>query len=183
MVEVELKFQVPDLKDFRKRLENKNVHSGPVSYQRDVYFHHNLHDFVKNDLALRIRNSDGKFTLTFKGPNQDETAKIRREIEVDLPDEQAVQNMQSIFEGCGFFVRAEVEKQRETFVWKLDGDNVQVCLDEVKGLGAFVELELIVDTENDQGAIESAKDRLLEMAKSLGLADPIVTSYLHLLLK
>ena len=183
MVEVELKFPISEIDDFRKQLAKLNIHSGPVSHQQDVYFNHSLQDFAKEDLALRIRSTDSKFEVTFKGPNRDNTAKIRDETEVALPDENAARGMKAIFEGCGFFAVAEVVKRREACELEFKGQTVQVCIDEVRDLGAFVELEIIVaGSEQKPDRVAAAKACLLDLADQLGLSGPITTSYLELIL-
>jgi adenylate cyclase class 2 len=51
-------------------------------------------------------------------------------------------------------------------------------LDEVEGLGAFVELELAAD----ESGLEEAKSRIASLALELGLSDSERRSYLELLL-
>ncbi len=185
MVEVELKFSIPAPDDFRRRLSKFVVGPSVVSQQRDVYFNHSLQDFAKIDLALRIRESDDEFCVTFKGPNRDKQAKIRSETELSLEDSTAAKKMKAIFLGCGFFEEADVVKRRESFEIELEGQPVQICIDEVDELGSFVELEMLVDDSSPGQAslVAPAKAQLLKFANELGLANPITTSYLDLLLQ
>ena len=41
-------------------------------------------NYAKLDIAVRIRQCNEKFWLTYKGPNLDSAAKIRKEIEMPL---------------------------------------------------------------------------------------------------
>lgn len=70
-----------------------------------------------------------------------------------------------------------VDKRREV-LWVA---NVRVHLDEVVGLGTFLELEAVVDADHDDASCRGAVDRILE---DLGLsAQPAITaSYSDLLL-
>src|SRR5262249_61988463 len=43
-------------------------------------------------------------------------------------------------------VRGEVRKRREVWHWH----NVRIHLDDVEGLGSFVELEAVIDADNDE---------------------------------
>ncbi len=67
---------------------------------------------------------------------------------------------------------AVVRKRREV----LRVDNVRIHLDEVEGLGSFLELEAVVDTTHDDAVCRAQVDALLGV---LGLADavPIRSSY------
>ena len=83
-IEVEFKFPVDSLAQLRETLLGLGAKPVKVSEQVDEYFNDPLRDFAKMDIALRVRQSDGKFWLTFKGPNLDPSAKIRTEIETPL---------------------------------------------------------------------------------------------------
>ena len=55
-----------------------------------------------------------------------------------------------------------------------------VCLDEVTEVGGFVELELVVESQEE---VEPAKLKLIALADQLGLSGSTRTSYLEMLLK
>lgn len=180
MIEVELKFSVESLAAIGEQFTQLGAVAESKSIQSDEYLNDPLRDFSKQDLALRIRNSDGKYCLTFKGPKLDPKAKIRREIEMPLMDESAATQMKSVFEEIGFFSVAKVVKQREHLAIQWQGEKILICLDNVTDVGQFVELELIVD---DEVGMEQAKHKLFALAEEVGLSGTIQTSYLHLLLQ
>ena len=180
MIEVELKFSVDSLTKVRDQLIEYGATSKTVSKQFDEYVNDPLRDFSKLDFALRIRGCDGKYWLTFKGPNRDEKAKIRMEVEMPLVDAEAADQLKDVFSGIGFVPVAKVEKRREIMelIWK--DARVTACLDEVAQVGQFLELEIVVAEES---ASLPAKRKLVELAEQIGLKGPIRTSYLELLLK
>lgn len=180
MIEVELKFEVDSLDEVRDRFQQLGADMESTSVQSDEYLNDPLRDFAKLDIAMRIRSCDGKYYVTFKGPNQDATAKIRKEIEMPLVDEAAAAQMKGVFEGIGFFSVAKVVKQRDKMLIDWLGAKVEVCLDDVVDVGQFVELELVVA---DQSKVNGAKQTLLALADRVGLSGSIKTSYLQLLLK
>ena len=59
-------------------------------------------------------------------------------------------------------------------------DNVRVHLDQVDGLGTFLELEAVVDAAHDDAACRAQVDRIMQ-ALGLGDADLIRASYAELL--
>jgi len=159
-IEVEFKFPVEDLASLRSSLVAMGAQPVKVSEQVDEYFNDPLRDFAKLDVALRIRQSDSKLWLTYKGPNLDPTAKIRTEIETPLVDEAAADQIKQTFIGIGFFSVARVAKQRETMSLDWEGQQVEICLDTVAEVGEFVELELVVNSVAEQNTAKQALESL-----------------------
>jgi adenylate cyclase, class 2 len=178
--EVEQKFAVADLADLRHRLLQAGVQwKGNVS-QADHYFAHPARDFAQTDEALRIRQSDNQTFVTYKGPKIDTTTKTRREIELPLPDGQTVaDHWQRLLDALGFTPVACVRKQRQkgTLVWRQT--TVDIALDDVDGVGQFVELE----READEESLDAARQQILSLAEHLGLSDAERRSYLEMFLE
>ncbi len=180
MIEVELKFPVASLEEIRSHLQSLGAISEGVSVQADEYFNDPKRNYAKLDIAVRIRQSDDEFWLTFKGPNLDPAAKIRKEIEMPLNDALAAEQMRGVLAGMGLVSVAKVMKRREEFVGCDDLSSVHFCLDEVTEVGGFVELELVVES---QEGVEPAKLKLIALADQLGLSGSTRTSYLEMLLE
>ena len=111
--------------------------------------------------------------LTYKGPKVDDAAKTREEFESTVGDPDAVE---AALEALGFEPAAAVEKARRRF--ELDG--YAVVLDDVDGLGTFVEVE----TEAAAGGLDAAREGAAAVLERLGLAnrERLRSSYLGLLL-
>jgi adenylate cyclase class 2 len=180
MIEVELKFAVDSLSTVRDQFLKLGAVLESTSRQSDEYLNDPLRDFAKLDMALRIRSDNDQYCLTYKGPNQDATAKIRKEIEMPLMDEAAANQIKGVFEGIGFFSVAKVVKQRANLSLRWLEENVQVCLDDVADVGQFVEVELVVAHQAD---VEQARRTLFDLAQNVGLSGSIKTSYLQMLLQ
>ena len=82
---------------------------------------------------LRLRAEDGRALLTFKGPVQPSTMKLREEIETEGGDAGV---LLVILERIGFRVWFRYEKYREEFA----SGEVIIAVDETP-VGTFVELE------------------------------------------
>ena len=172
MLEIECKLRVPALEPVRERLLIS--HGTPLGtlQEKDAYFNAPHRDFATTDEALRIRTVDGRCVLTYKGPKKkDYHFKAREEINVDIGSGEGFEDL---LQRLGFFKVAEVRKTRENYRFR----DATVSLDNVEGLGTFVEIEApnrieIVDPE-----------KLIEdIARELGIqGTPILTSYLELLL-
>lgn len=177
--EVEQKFPVADLSDTERRLVELDARFDEPVFQSDGYLAHPSRDFRSTDEALRIRRVGNDCCITYKGPKIDKTTKTRREIELPLaggPD--GADRFRELLLALGFSPVADVNKTRRTAHLVYQGKPVEIALDEVDGLGVFVELELSADEDD----LEAAKDTLHAFAKELSLHTPERRSYLHLLL-
>jgi adenylate cyclase class 2 len=114
--------------------------------------------------VLRVRCENGKSRITFKGPVQPSTMKLREELETLVGDGQMLLH---ILEELGLHVWFRYEKYREEF----SHEDVTVAVDETP-VGVFVEIE---GTENG----------IVTMADALGRspADYVLDSYRGLFLK
>ena len=170
MLEIEIKTPVADHEGVRKRLAELNaIHVERVE-QSDSYFAHPCRDFGVTDEALRIRRQGSKQTLYYKGPKVDAETKTREEIAVPLSD---AEDMKKVLLRLGFVPVAVIDKKRD--IYQLYG--VEVALDDVNGLGHFVELEV-------QGEdVEKGKAMLKRTMSALGLEGSERRSYFELMLE
>ena len=179
MFEVEQKFRVGDFGEIEERLEKLGATiKGPI-VQVDSYFAHPARDFAETDEAFRIRQVGELNYVTYKGPKIDATTKTRREIELPLVSgETHADEFRQLLAALSFAPVAAVRKTRRnaTLPWK--GWKFEVALDEVAGLGKFVELEVAAG----ESELEDARAALLTLADELSLIRVERTSYLELLL-
>jgi len=174
VIEVELKGYADDSVFERVREEFRLIRR---EYHEDTYYQHPCRDFSKTDEALRIRirrfNGHFEAFLTYKGPKIDSVSKTREEIEVQIndPDEHA-----RILEALGFTEVLTVEKIREKYYVE---KGITLTLDEVEGLGKFVEVEALTE---DKRKVPELVEKLKKILFDLGVTRFERRSYLELLL-
>jgi adenylate cyclase, class 2 len=81
-------------------------------------------------------------------------------------------------EVLGFCAVMEVRKTRTPGVIQWQGADIEIALDSVAGLGAFIELEILSPAEE----LDATKQRLASLAARLGLSQSERRGYLDLLL-
>lgn len=172
MLEVEAKFAVKDPGGIRAGLDQMEVRMERRQQERDVYYNAPDRDFGETDEALRVRYDDAGVTVTYKGPKiRVGSAKAREEFNLAVADGET---LEEILSRLGFRRTATVLKVREFY----EMGGVTVTLDDIEGLGLFIEIEIL--TEENR---EDAADRIGAIAKELGVdGPPIYTSYLEMLL-
>ncbi|HIH02131.1 TPA: class IV adenylate cyclase [Thermoplasmata archaeon] len=171
MIEVETKYRSPGngkVIDELRSMGAEKISEGPME---DIYFAHPARDFGKTDEAVRIRSSDGRCELTYKGPRMaSSSAKAREELTVAVDDGLAARRM---LERLGFREFAVIRKHRVSFVH----DKLRIEVDDVEELGQFVELELVTEDP-------SRAEELMDHArKGLSLTRPVPETYLEMLLE
>jgi adenylate cyclase, class 2 len=196
LFEVEQKFRVTDSVAIARRLHELGARAGTPTRsvseaveQLDHYFNHPSRDFAQTDEALRLRHvgwveaaetHQSKNFITYKGPKLDTTTKTRREIELALPaGNDALAQYIELLTALGFRTVAKVQKTRRQLHVAWQDRDIEIALDNVTGLGDFIELELSADEDG----LESAKSAIASLATILGLTDNERRSYLELLLE
>jgi adenylate cyclase class 2 len=168
MIEVEVKAKaVPGM---REKIESLGAFLVGRETHRDIYFSAPCRDFRKSDEALRIRIKEEGARLTYKGPKLDEITKSRRELTVEI---NSPETMEQILIGLGFFRAGAVRKSRT----KYRLGEATIALDEVEGLGSFVEVELAGGETWD-----AEREKVMHILRELGAGESIRSSYLEMLL-
>ena len=177
MIEVELKYRLHDPEALLAALIARGVSPGLETLEQDIYFAHPSRNFAETDEALRLRWDGKAAVLTYKGPLLDKVSKSREEIELDLPGESGLATARQILTRLGFQEVRPVEKRRRKFPLHVEALPVLVTIDDVAGLGLFVELECFAEQDD----FTFARDALRKFAETLGLRDSERRSYLQLL--
>jgi adenylate cyclase class 2 len=178
LIEVEVKAKINDFESIKRKLKKINALKIRKEYQKDVYFNSPIKDFTKTDEALRIRKISIKNEIntfiTYKGPKIDSASKTREEIEIGIDEANKISKL---FENLGFKKGNVVIKNREFYQL----EEYIVSLDDVEGLGPYMEIEVILKDGND---FQPALDGIFDIFKKLGIENGFERkSYLELLEK
>lgn len=167
-LEIEIKAYCNDLDKVKEKLVDLGAVFQKNENENDMYFNHPCKDFGETDEALRIRTVDNLHILTYKGPKLSKSSKARVEQETVIED---VRSLNIILQNLGFVESGQVEKSRDYYSF----EGIDICLDRIKSLGDFVELELKGDN------IEVVEKKLYDLAEKLTLSKFERRSYLELL--
>jgi adenylate cyclase, class 2 len=157
--EIEVKAKVEDLNILKKKLEELGCVFSLPTEQKDtifVNFDSDFTAFMPGTNLLRIRETNSKIIFTLKQPQSNELDCIEKEIEVSDKEQ-----LKDILELMGFHEAIQVHKIRT----KTKFNELEICLDEVKELGTFVEVEKITDGDG-----ETVQNELLNFLESLGVS-------------
>ena len=174
MREIEVKIRVKDLESVAKRLEERGCKlSAPIRQHDTIYTLAGSTEEFSNaqegDIIPRIRRiNDSVFEFNLKQQRSSEGDNIEYETEIKDPDA-----MHNILLVMGYIPQIEVKKKVRR---KGKLGEYEICLDDVEGLGTFVELEKLTPDDADPNAV---REDLFKILESLGLsrADEEVRGY------
>lgn len=168
--EVEFKVRVDGLDDVRARLEALGAIPFALNNsETDLFL-----DLADDRLArngqshvLRHMRPSNRVLWISKGPARDEC------VAMDLPDHAKAMDM---LQSLGFVEQFKISKRRDIYFL----DRCHVTLDEVDGLGTFVEVAAMTD---DEATLPALRNTLLEAIERLGLsgAERVERSYREML--
>jgi adenylate cyclase class 2 len=163
--EIEIKFPVDEETFLRVRERLAQTAIGkPLSNQVDTYLTPKHRNFVEPEFPwewLSVRRRGGKAILCYKHwhPARERIHTHADEFETEIQDPD---QLEKIFRALNFGELVTVDKKREIFIFK---DEFEIALDDVKGLGFFVEIEAL----KDLGGVDVTRKKILEFAGSIGI--------------
>ena len=165
---IEIKAKCSDQNRIRTILKEKNARFVGLDHQIDTYF-----NVIHGRLKLRQGNIENTL-IHYHRPNQ----KGPKLSKVLLYKPNPEENLKQVLTAANG-VLVEVDKKREIYFI----ENVKFHLDEVKGLGTFVEIEAIdLDETMGMDKIQQQCDHYMDLF-SIQEDDLIQVSYSDLLLK
>jgi predicted adenylyl cyclase CyaB len=165
---LERKARLADLPAAHAALRALGAREEGIQRQSDVYF-----QVPHGRLKLRVIDDREAVLIWYQRPD---CAAARLSHYRLVPIADAVGLRAALTGALG--VRCEVHKCREVWHWH----NVRIHLDEVEGLGTFVEFEAVLGRDDDEA---TAHERLRRLGVLLGLRseDELAGSYADLLLR
>ncbi|QDU95453.1 class IV adenylate cyclase [Lignipirellula cremea] len=167
---IEIKARLADLESARDICARLETPCAEVELQVDTYFDATAGRLKLREIQRQKSGTQAAELIGYQRPDQG-AAKTSSYHRVELAPGDPMQALLSLV----LPVRQVVVKRREIYLWK----NVRVHLDEVEGLGLFLEFEAVVGPDCDVGLCRERVDYLIEQ---FGLApeDLIAHSYVDM---
>lgn len=166
-IEMKFKFKTQNIEDILTKFRSLNIKfSVPIVQKDQIFLHKELQDYkiIEGTKVFRIReesinNLNLKYILTLKV--QQEQILESKEFETDIKNKESIELM---LEELGFKRFVQVEKKRIKGIL----DNYNLCIDEVKDLGLFLEVEYMSKTKVNAEQVQSS---MIQWVKELDLGD------------
>ena len=141
MREVEVKYHVEDVEALHLALKSAGIALSPPVLQDDQAYAPDDWSYGDSKLGVsfvRLRAIEGQHTFTLKRPAENALSCDEHETAVEDPDQ-----MHHAILAMGFRPTVRITKTRRTAILP----DMSLCVDEVEGIGTFLELERIVPPE------------------------------------
>jgi adenylate cyclase, class 2 len=158
--EIEVKYRVDDLQALLLALESAGISLSEPIVQDDQAYAPTGWRFGESKLGLpfpRLRTTGGRHYFTLKQPTENDQANL--EYETEVTDRDAMHHAAMLM---GFKPTVRIVKSRR----QATIDDISLCVDDVEGVGGFLELERLATDDADPGAVQA---ELAAFAESLGV--------------
>lgn len=168
--EIEVKAKTQDISALKEKLlELGCSFSEPLTQHDTIYLPEGIQYPVqkKGMAVMRIRDQNGKLMLTMKKAIENELDNIEKEISFE--NKQEAHDMLC---EMGYYAAVSVKKTRV----KCKHEDVEICIDEVEGLGSFIEVEKLCEDDKDS---EQVQEELFAFLQTLGVSqdDQVLKGY------
>jgi adenylate cyclase, class 2 len=156
MREIEVKYRVDDLEGLLAALKARGIEVSPPFHQDDQAYAPDGWQFGDSKLGvsfLRLRTVAGRHYFTLKQPTQNDQACLENETQV--ADRDAMHHAAL---RMGYRPTVRIIKTRRTA--SIDG--CSLCVDDLEGVGGFIEAERIAPDDADAQAIQAELAALVE---------------------
>jgi len=149
---IELKARCPNLDDIREKAKTFGATFSEILQQTDTFF------FTRSG-KLKLRELNGSRAELIAYHRADHV-EVRASEYTIIPIADAVVLQQALGKTLG--IKQTIIKTRELWLWR----NVRIHLDQVKGLGSFLEFEAVVSPEVNE---ETSSKNIAELRAALGI--------------
>ncbi|MCX6754033.1 MAG: class IV adenylate cyclase [Candidatus Nomurabacteria bacterium] len=170
LLEVEQKFLCSDIILLEQILKEEDFIEISTEKEIDNYYSDLNGDFIKNRTCLRIRNNNNYTEITHKGKSNcfsGSFSKIEHNIQISS---ELISDYNDIFNSLGFVKYVTVDKIRRTFIKNTEIYNYIITIDNINGVGEFVEFEVSGNIENsNKDDAEKILNKIIEIFLPCGL--------------
>ncbi|MEW2385576.1 CYTH domain-containing protein [Micromonospora sp. NPDC047707] len=159
--EVESKYRVDNLRELITALAQRQVLLSEPSVQDDQAYAPAGWSYGMSKIGVpfaRLRIQEGRHLFTVKKPIDHEMACLEHECVIFGRDA-----MHAALGAMGWVPTVRIVRQRRTGDW----DGAAVCVDVVDGLGAFVEVELVVSSQHSGEQVQDELDAMIRSLRSM----------------
>ena len=166
MIEIERKYRLTPAQAnaVKKKVQAKGTLYPPIHQVDTIYLKgvRSFMEFTQGMPVVRIRTEDSVSKLTYKRSINKAGDSVEHELSIGNPTE-----MDQILRAEGYQIVTRVVKDRS----EVKSGEYTYALDDVKGLGVFLEIEIIGE---DDSQVESASATINTIAATLGLDDSMI---------
>ena len=153
VIELEKGFVLNDNHLIKEEAIEKGFKLAHEVEETDTYFTDKDKEFVRTRTCLRIRRIDSNYMeLTYKAKSSQDTERYgKKEVNIQIKPTD-YEDLVTVLSGLGYIKYVEFTKYRKVYSKKDNNVECNIMLDNIKGIGDFVEFEIITheDVSNSE---------------------------------
>ena len=144
VIELEKGFVLNDNHLIKEEAIEKGFKLAHEVEETDTYFTDKDKEFVRTRTCLRIRRIDSNYMeLTYKAKSSQDTERYgKKEVNIQVKPTD-YEDLVTVLSGLGYIKYVEFAKYRKVYSKKENNVEYNIMLDNIKGIGDFVEFEII----------------------------------------
>jgi adenylate cyclase class 2 len=163
-IELEASYHLGEnYEDVLEKIKDENFKLVEDSVEEDTYFTDKNLEFVKTRTCLRTRKTNEDFLeLTYKPKTDNSTEKYgKKEVNLKL-DPKDYEDTKYVINQLGYIEYVSFKKYRQVYSKNIDGFEYNIMIDRIDGVGNFIELEILANTEEEKEKLRTELDRFVQ---------------------
>ena len=166
IIELEASYHLKDdYSDLLNKIKQENFILKENVTEEDTYYTDKELKFIDERICLRTRKINDDFLeLTYKPKSDDKTEKYKKkEVNIEL-NPNDYEDTKYVIKELGYIEYVSFKKYRKTYFKKENNAEYNIMIDTIDGIGNFVELEILVNSERQK---EEFHDELDDFVKTM----------------
>lgn len=146
------------------KIKKENFKKTQELIEEDTYYTDKNFTFIQDRICLRTRKVDNNFLeLTYKPKSDNNKSEKYEKREVNLKLEpKDSEDIKYILEELGFIEYVSFKKYRKIYSKIINDVQYNIMLDNIDGIGNFIELEILVNTEKQKREFDDELDNFIK---------------------
>lgn len=166
IIELEASYHLKDdYSDLLNKIKQEDFILKENVTEEDTYYTDKELKFIDERICLRTRKINDDFLeLTYKPKSDDKTEKYgKKEVNIEL-NPNDYEDTKYVIKELGYIEYVSFKKYRKTYFKKENNAEYNIMIDTIDGIGNFVELEILVNSERQK---EEFHDELDDFVKRM----------------
>ena len=172
IIELEASYHLEKEHNILEKIKKENFEFLADITEEDTYYTDKDMTFIEDRICLRIRKTnEDSLELTYKPKTDNSTEKYgKREVNLKI-DPKEYTDIKYIIEELGYIEYVSFKKHRKIYSKEINNFIHNIMLDNIEGVGDFIELEILANTEEEKEQLHDELDRFVEMFKCQNLKE------------
>lgn len=130
--------------------------------EEDTYYTDKEYTFIDDRVCLRTRKTNEEYLeLTYKPKTDQNTEKYgKKEVNISI-DVKDYEDIKYVLCELGYLEYVSFKKKREIYSNNINGFDYNIMLDNIEGIGDFIELEILADTDEEKEMLHDELDNFV----------------------